>query len=73
MYMSGGIDGIALKVSNDIVPIIEQLQSNHEEAATHILLTRLYKADRICVNVFTILSIITTDCQHILLTMASIK
>ena len=30
----------ALKVSKDIVPIIEQLRSNHENAATHMLLTR---------------------------------
>ena len=38
MCMSGGIDGKALKVSNDVVHIIEQLRSNHEEADTLILL-----------------------------------
>ena len=32
MYMSGGIDEKAL---NNVVPIIEQFRSNHEEAATH--------------------------------------
>ena len=31
MYMSGDIDEKALKVSNGVVPIIEQLRSNHEE------------------------------------------
>ena len=40
MYMSEGIDEKILKVSNDGVPIIEQLRSNHKEAATHMLLTR---------------------------------
>ena len=40
MYMSGGIDEKALKVSSNVEPIIEQLRSNHEEAATHMLLTR---------------------------------
>ena len=44
MYMSGGIDEKALKVSKYVVPIIEQLRSNHEEAATHMLLTRPDKA-----------------------------
>ena len=38
MYMSGGINEKALKVSNDVVHIIEHLRSNHEEAATLILL-----------------------------------
>ena len=42
--MSGGIDEKALKVSNYVVPIIEQLRFDHEEAATHILLTWPYKA-----------------------------
>ena len=34
----------ALKVSNNVVPIIEQIRSNHEEAATHMLLTGPDKA-----------------------------
>ena len=46
MYMSGGIDEKALKVSIDVVPIIEQLRSNHKEAATHMLLTRPDKAPK---------------------------
>ena len=46
MYMSGGIDEKVLKVSYDVVPIIKQLRSNHEEAATHMLLTRPDKAQK---------------------------
>ena len=46
MYLNGGIDEKALKVSNYVVPIIEQLRSNHEEAATHMLLTRPDKAQQ---------------------------
>ena len=44
VYMSGGIDEKTLKVSSNVVPITEQLRSNHVEAATHILLTRPDKA-----------------------------
>ena len=36
--MSGGINEKTMKVSNDVVHIIEQLWSNHEKAATLILL-----------------------------------
>ena len=36
----------SLKLSNDAVHIIAQLRSNHEEAATHILLTRPDKAQK---------------------------
>ena len=36
----------ALKVSNNVLPIIAQLQSNHEEAATHMLLTRPDKGQK---------------------------
>ena len=44
MYVSGGIDEKALNVSNDVVHIIEQLRSNHEEADTPILLHVAYQA-----------------------------
>ena len=44
MYVSGGIDEKALHVSNDVVHIIEQLRSNHEEADTRMLLHVAYKA-----------------------------
>ena len=44
--MSGGIGEKALKVSNYVVPIIEQLRSNHEEAAIRMLLTRPDKAQK---------------------------
>ena len=37
MYISGGINEIALNVSNDVVHITEQLRSNREEADTLIL------------------------------------
>ena len=44
MYVSGGIDEKALNVSNDVVHIIEQLRSNHEEADTRMLLHVAYLA-----------------------------
>ena len=44
VYVSGGIDEKALKVSNDVVHIIEQLRSNHEEADTRMLLHVAYQA-----------------------------
>ena len=44
--MSGGIGEKALKVSNYVVPIIEQLRSNYEEAAIRMLLTRQDKAQK---------------------------
>ena len=45
MYVSGGIDENALKVSNDVY-IIEQLRSNHEEADTRMLPTRPDKVQK---------------------------
>ena len=42
--MSGGIIEKALKVSNDAVHIIEQLQSDYEEADTLILLHVAHQA-----------------------------
>ena len=42
--MSGGIDKKALNVSNDVVHIIEQLRSNHEESDTSMLLHVAYQA-----------------------------
>ena len=44
MYVSGEIDEKALNVSNAVVHIIEQLQSNHEEADTRMLLHVAYQA-----------------------------
>ena len=44
VYVSGGIDEKALNVSNDVVHIIEQLRSNHEEADTRMLLHVVYQA-----------------------------
>ena len=46
LYMSGGLDEKALKVSNYVVPIIDQLRFNHEEAAICMLLTRPDKAQK---------------------------
>ena len=42
--LSGDIDEKALNVSNDVVHIIEQLRSNHEEADTRMLLHVGYQA-----------------------------
>ena len=42
-YVSGGVDEKALNVSNDVVHIIEQLRSNHEEADTRMLLHVVYQ------------------------------
>ena len=44
VYVSGGINEKALKVSNDVVHIIEQLWSNQEEADTRMLLHVAYQA-----------------------------
>ena len=47
--VTGGISEKVLKVSKDVVHIIEQLQSNHEEADTlncFMLLTRPDKAQK---------------------------
>ena len=44
MYVSVGIDEKALNVSNEVVHIIEQLRSNHEEADTRMLLYFAYQA-----------------------------
>ena len=44
VYVSGGIDEKALNLSNDVVHIIEQLGSNHEEADTRMLLHFAYQA-----------------------------
>ena len=46
LYLSGGIGEKALKASNYVVPIIERLRSNHEEAAIGMLLTRPDKAQK---------------------------
>ena len=44
VYVSGGFDDKALKVSSDLVEFVEQLRSNHEEADTRILLHVAYQA-----------------------------
>ena len=44
VYVSGGFDDKALKVSSDLVEFVEKLRSNHEEADTHILLHVAYQA-----------------------------
>ena len=44
IYVSGGLGEKALKVSSDVVHVIEQLRSNHEEADTRMVLHVAYQA-----------------------------
>ena len=43
-YVIGGLGEKALKVSSDVVHVMEQLRSNHEEADTRMVLHVAYKA-----------------------------